>query len=1311
MALLLLYVSEMKTLVYCITVRCRFWLSVFALLSLSFWPRNAGAQTTPVSDYATLSAILAAQSTGNVSVTNFVSNSVVSVQTLGETMQITGNVTIDGTVNNIVIDGGNSNQLFNVHTNALLVLKNLQLMHGLGTNGGAIYNAGTLVVSNCVFGGNLASNLSGVNGLNATTNSTTNGTPASAGRQAMGGAIYSLGPLSVYYSAFLTNRVIAGTGGTGGSGANSTSFGTTGGSGGAGGDAFGGAIFGMGASNVFFAAEFIGNSCVAGNGGNGGSAGTLIGVVPVVDENGDTGQGAGGGAAAGAGVYLTGTLWMSNCLFYDNLAVAGSAGVAELNNVGTGYNGIDGAPAGGGGLYLSNSVPAAYVVNSIFYENQCNGGNGGSASGSSTTAGSGGTAEGGAIFSGAVNLTVVNCTLATNLLYGGLGATDFGTNGLEGADGTTNGGQIYQFTGAAHMANSIVAGGSGDNVIGVTDEGYNLSSDATPAKATPYTRLNTAPGLDSSLSSDGGPLLGPLVNGDGIALQTLTLLANGPATNAIPGVPGLTFPALDERLMPRGTPASIGAFENHIITTNTTSPATITLEPTDDPTAKLGQPAYFMVGATPSPQDSNPLGYQWQLNGVNLTDNANFSGTATPTLTIKDVTEADLGQYQVFVSPTLLDSVATSSNVYLLVDIATTIKAQPVSHLNVPVGSVVNLSINVGGSPPFFYQWESNGVPLTDGNEFSGVATSNLTINPVNLDDAASYSVVVSTYFHTNTSAAAKLTVVPDKTKPTVTITSPAAGARTTDTVISGTATDNAQVTGVSIWVTNIFNGVTNLINISPILSTNSPTSKTWTTPANAFPAGSNTVVAQSVDYSGNLSPVVVRKFFYIVPSTFTLSYNENYGTVTGSASVAGNTAPANGAQLNLGEGYTLVAKPAVNYLLTNWTSSTGWVSNSTTLHFIMTPDLVIEANFVPSPFLPVAGIYNGLIFETNDAGPAEQTTGFLSHLTLGNLGAYSGTLWLAGTSYSLSGTFDIFGQASNHIARPVSRGGPVSVVMNVQWTNSQIIGSVTGTNDGGWISSLDAEEAAGTGVSGQSTLLLSPSADAIGAIPPGDGYLLMSNHLGTVVIAGALPDGSTFSQSVPLGKLGDVPIFANLYADTGVILGLVKLTNGTPQAEANFVWIKPEVKTGIYNGGFTNLLSAQGSAWNNKSSLSGDTGTLTISNSTLNLSYQVSIVGNTVTATSGSANSLRGTVNPNTGAITFVFGNGVGKATDTGYAAVLQNTGAGGGYFVTKTDAGAISLTLTAPGLGGGDIDEGSSSSESTYSTAPILFPGDNGP
>jgi hypothetical protein len=1264
---------SMKTLLKSIYTRRRALLLTFALLPL--FGRNASAQLLTINNYATLNTALANQSSGSIVLTNFLLNSVISVETLAQTLQITGDVTIDGTGNNIIIDGGGSNQLFNVHTNARLVLNNLQLLHGRGTNGGAIFNAGALIISNCTIAGNAATNFPGVNGLNAFTNSFTNGTSASAGRPALGGAIFSLGPLSVYYTAFLTNQVLAGAGGNGGNGAGfiGAGNGTSGGAGGPGGDAFGGAVWSAGSNNVFFATEFIGNTCVAGPGGNGGAGGVVIGIVPGSGLNGNTGQGAGGGAAAGGGVYLTGALSMSNCLFYNNIAVAGASGAAELLANGTGNNGIDGPPAGGGGLYLSNSVPSAYIENTIFFANQCDGGNGGAAEGSSTTAGSGGPAEGGGIFTGAAILTIRNCTLATNLLNPGLAGSDAGTNGLSGTEGITNGWQIDKFDGVVEMANSILSGGPTANAIGVIDAGYNISSDASLAKATTYTRLNTDPGLDSGLSSDGGPLLGPPIAGSGLPYQTLALIAGSPASNAIPGIPGLSFPATDERLMPRGTPASIGAFEVHTIPTNAITAASITVEPTNE-LAITGKPAYFSVTAVPSVQDPNPLGYQWQLDGKNLTDDASFSGTRTPTLTVKDVSSADWGAYQVFVSPTILDSLTNSSVVYLLVNQPVSFTSQPASQLNEPVGAVVTFKVGVAGPPPFTFQWQSNGVPLVDGNEFSGSTTSNLTLNPVTYPDAAKYTVVVGNFHGSVTSAVARLTVVADNTKPTVTIASPAAGARATNTFISGTATDNAQVANVFVWVTNFFNGTTSYINTSAVLSTNNPRNKTWITVPNAFLPGSNTVAVQSVDYSGNLSPVAIRKFFYVVPSPFALSYDQNDGTVTGSASVPGNVAPTNGADLTLGESYTLVAHPGPNYLLTNWTSSTGMVSNAATLHFIMTDGLSIQANFVPSPFIPVAGVYNGLFFQTNDTGPTEQTAGMISQLTLRNLGAYSGTLLLGGLGYSLSGAFDIFGHASNYIARAASRGGPVSVVMTVEWTNSQITGYVSGTDEGGWTSPLNAEEANGTGVSSQSTILLSSTGNPLGEAPPGNGYVLLTNHLGNLILTGALPDGSTFSQYVPLGKLADVPIFANLYGNTGLLLGLIRLTNGMPQGEGNLIWIKP-ARPGIYPDGFTNALSVQGSPWVAAAPLPVFTGTLTISNASLDLTYQISMIDKSVAETSGATNPLHGTLNPNTGVMTLIFGNGAGKATTTGYAALLYDTFTAGGYFVTKTNAGSISL------------------------------------
>jgi hypothetical protein len=86
-------------------------------------------------------------------------------------------------------------------------------------------------------------------------------------------------------------------------------------------------------------------------------------------------------------------------------------------------------------------------------------------------------------------------------------------------------------------------------------------------------------------------------------------------------------------------------------------------------------------------------------------------------------------------------------------------------------------------------------------------------------------------------------------------------------------------------------------------------------------------------------------------------------------------------------------------------------------------------------------------------------------------------------------------------------------------------------------------------------------------------------------------------------------------------------------------------------------------------------TGTLTISNASLDLTNQVSFSNNMVVEGTGTTNSLRGTLNPRTGALKLIFGNGDGKATTTGHAAFLQDKTNAGGYFVTKTNAGFISL------------------------------------
>ena len=141
-------------------------------------------------------------------------------------------------------------RLFNVHTNSRLVLNNVQVLNFSSTNGGAIYNQGTLIISNCILAGNAATNFSGTSGANGSNGG--NGNSGTSGGTAAGGAIYSTGPVGIYYSVVGTNTAGGGSGGSGGTGASGLLFGGNGGNGGSGGGAYGAALF-TGSNNVLFA--------------------------------------------------------------------------------------------------------------------------------------------------------------------------------------------------------------------------------------------------------------------------------------------------------------------------------------------------------------------------------------------------------------------------------------------------------------------------------------------------------------------------------------------------------------------------------------------------------------------------------------------------------------------------------------------------------------------------------------------------------------------------------------------------------------------------------------------------------------------------------------------------------------------------------------------------------------------------------------------------------------------------------------------------------------------------------------------------
>ena len=320
-------------------------------------------------------------------------------------------------------------------------------------------------------------------------------------------------------------------------------------------------------------------------------------------------------------------------------------------------------------------------------------------------------------------------------------------------------------------------------------------------------------------------------------------------------------------------------------------------------------------------------------------------------------------------------------------------------------------------------------------------------------------------------------------------------------------------------------------------------------------------------------------------------------------------------------------------------------------------------------------GIYNGLFAQ---ADTNVESAGMLNGLVVTASGTYGGKLLMGGSTNTISGGFNGSGQASNYVQRAAKQGGALTLAMWVNWNDAplNIAGTVSGTNGGDWVANLTAELAAKAPASADFTAWLLPA-----GTPPGFGYLLLTNHAGAVTLSGALADGTSFSQAMPVSGNGDLPVYGNLYGSTGLLTGWIGLESGSPTG--TLTWIKPASRSSaLYTNGFTNRVVLQGSVWTNPlahAAIDLPAGQLNISGGSLvsNLTFNVAVNNTNGLVKLGKipTNSLTGAINPKTGLWTITFGNGAGKATTAGAGAVLQNVNSAGGFFLGKTNAGSILL------------------------------------
>jgi len=483
-------------------------------------------------------------------------------------------------------------------------------------------------------------------------------------------------------------------------------------------------------------------------------------------------------------------------------------------------------------------------------------------------------------------------------------------------------------------------------------------------------------------------------------------------------------------------------------------------------------------------------------------------------------------------------------------------------------------------------------------------------------------------------------------------------------------------------WTTNINNGVTN--SAGPVAATLGA-GLTWSATPALLP-GTNILTVQSSNLYGNVSAFVSHMFFYEVQSPLTLTSAGGSGTFIGTAAVAGDEVPANGALLNIGEGYSLTVKAAADSLFSNWSGTLGVIATPA-IHFVMESNLSLTANFTTNQFFGLAGIYNGLF--PNNGAVTEASAGMISGLTVRTNGAYSGTLILQGVRHGFSGGFNSAWESSNSIPHA---GGALVLLMHIL-TNTypnQILGSVS---SGGWESDLHLiANASGPQPSAANTMLVPPGANFAG----GYGYAVITNHAGSVSFVGKLADGATFNPTAALSQAANVPFYASLYGNTGLLTGWLDFDTGADGAQVpqgQLTWIKkPRAAGSLYSSGLTNLITVQGSTWvappKGEAALSFTTnapGLLLISGGNLAapLSFLVAVSPNNTLVklpASVSTNSLTGTITPKTGLLTVTFGNGKGKLTTTGTGVVLQNSTVADGAFLGATNSGSITLQVAPP-------------------------------
>ena len=170
-----------------------------------------------------------------------------------------------------------------------------------------------------------------------------------------------------------------------------------------------------------------------------------------------------------------------------------------------------------------------------------------------------------------------------------------------------------------------------------------------------------------------------------------------------------------------------------------TNPPSITTQPLSQTNAFGGNVTFTVVAA-----GASPLAYQWRFFGTNI------SGATATSYSLTNIQPTHAGNYTVVVTNAV--GSITSAVATLTVNATPFINSQPQS-LSVNLGANAAFNVTAAGGTPLFYQWRFAG------NDILGATTSSYTRSNAQPADAGNYTVVVTNYAGSVTSAIAALTV------------------------------------------------------------------------------------------------------------------------------------------------------------------------------------------------------------------------------------------------------------------------------------------------------------------------------------------------------------------------------------------------------------------------------------------------------------------------------------------------------------------------------------------------------------------------